>query len=156
MQNANLGSPKELLDAVEQHGKSGSYEEFVRLFNDEGIRDLAGSLLLSSMQLTGSVDLAKQQGATGEAVDAGVLAVSDVLKRWITKDTSAEQQKAMGDGLSTMWSAIGGASEDPSALKAFRISMRKSVEGISDHRKFCVEMMQSLREADQKAIRILR
>jgi len=144
-------SPKELLDAVEQYGKSGSYEDFVTLFNDKGVRDLAGSLLMSALQLTGSVDLAKTQGSEASSgMDSGVSAVSEVLKRRLPQNANAEQLKAMHDALSTMWSAIGGASEDPSALKAFRISMRKSVEGITDHRKFCVEIMQAYEKLTTK------
>jgi uncharacterized protein (TIGR03067 family) len=144
-------TPQELLDAVEQHGKSGSYEDFATLFNDKGVRDLAGSLLISALQLTGSVDLAKNQGAEASAgTDSGVATVSEVLKRWLPQSTNAEQLKAMRDGLSMMLNAIGGTSRDQPALQEFAISMRKSVEGIRDHRKFCVEMMRAYEKLTTK------
>ncbi len=105
---SSFESPTALLSAVDECGKNGSYEELVGRFTNESIHDLAGSLLIASLQMTGSIDLAKQQGAnTGAAVDVGVLAVNEVLKRWITKETFAEQQKAMGDGLSSMFGGIG-------------------------------------------------
>ncbi len=144
-------SPQALLSRVDEHGKSGSYEDFVTLFNDEGVRDLAGSLLMSALQLTGSVDLAKNQGAEASSgTDSGVAAVSEVFKRWLPQSANAEQLKAMRDGLTTMLNALGGASPDQSALQAYVISMRKSVEGIGDHRKFCVEMMRAYEKLTTK------
>ena len=146
-----FATPQELLDAAEQHGKSGSYEDFVTLFNDKGVRDLAGSLLMSALQLTGSVDLAKNQGAEASSgTDSGVAAVSEVLKRWLPQSSNAEQLKAMRDGLSMTLNAIGGTSRDQPALQEFVISMRKSVEGIRDHRKFCVEMMRAYEKLTTK------
>jgi len=117
----------------------------------EGVRDLAGSFMMSAMQLTSSVELGKQQGAdVSTAVDAGVLAVNEVLKHWITKETSAEQQKAMGDALSSMFRAIGGASPGEPTIQGYIVNLRKSVEGISDHRKFCVEMMKAYEKLTNK------
>jgi hypothetical protein len=45
-------TPQELLAAVGQYGNGGSYEDFVTLFSDEGVRDLAGSLLMSASVVT--------------------------------------------------------------------------------------------------------
>lgn len=140
----NLSTPHELVAAVKEYGRSGSYEDFVTLFSDEGVRDLAGSLLMSAMQLNGSVELGEKQGAeVSTGIDSGVMAVREVLKRWLPQRADAAQLKAVSEGLSMMLNAIGGASPDQSAIQQFAVSMRKSVEGIEDHRMFCVEMMQA-------------
>lgn len=144
-------SPQELLDAVEQRGKSGSYEDFATLFNDDGVRDLAGSLLMSAMMQTSMDELVRQQTTGGlSEVDPGTVAVRKVLQRWLPQSLSADQREYVGKGLSTMMSSIGSASPDQAALKEFVISMRKSVEGIADHRKFCVELMQAYEKLTTK------
>ncbi len=89
-------------------------------------------------------ELARQQTTGGlTEVDPGTVAVRKVLQRWLPQSLSADQQEYIGKGLSTMMSSIGGTSPDQTGLKEFVISMRKSVEGISDHRKFCVEIMKA-------------
>jgi hypothetical protein len=137
-------SPQELIDAVEQHGKSGSYEDFVKLFNDGGARDLAGSLLMQAVMQTSIDDLSRQLAFGGVAeVEPDFVAFRKVLQRWLPQSVTTAQQEAMGKGLSTIMSSIGGASPDHAALSEFVISLRESVAGISYHRKFCIEIMQA-------------
>jgi hypothetical protein len=99
-------TPQALLDAVEQHGKSGSYEDFVKLFNDGGARDLAGSLLMQAVMQT---SIEQTFGGLAE-VDSDFVAFRKVLQRWLPQSATTAQQEAMGMGLSTMMSSIGGAS----------------------------------------------
>ena len=134
-----FATPQELFDAVDQHGKSGSYEDFVKLFNDGGARDLAGSLLMQALMQT---SIEQAFGGLAE-VDSDFVAIRKVLQRWLPQSVTTAQQEAMSKGLSTMMSSIGGASPDQSALKEFVTSMRKSVEGIGNHRKFCIDIMQA-------------
>lgn len=144
-------SPQELLDAVEQRGKSGSYEDFATLFNDEGVRDLAGSLLMQAVMQTSIDDLSRQLAFGGVAeVEPDFVAFRKVLQRWLPQSVTTAQQEAMGKGLSTIISSIGGASPEQTTMKEFVTSMRKSVEGIADHRKFCVELMQAFEKLTTK------
>ncbi len=148
---SKFDTPQALLSRLDECSKNGSYEEFVALFTDEGVRDLAGTLMLSAMQLTASVELGEQQGAGVSAeLDTGVLAVRKVLKDWLIQDSTAEQQQAMGNALSTMFGAIGGASPNESGIQEFIVSMRKSAESISDQRKFAVEMMYAYEKLTSK------
>ncbi len=141
---AKFDTPQALLARVDESSKAGSYEEFLALFSDEGVRDLAGSMLMSAVMQSSMDELARQQTAGGlKEIDSGTLAIRKVLQRWLPQSATTAQQEALGKGLSTMMSAIGGASPDQAALKEFVISMRESVMGISDHREFCIEIMQA-------------
>ncbi len=72
------------------------------------------------------------------------VAFRKVLQRWLPQSVTTAQQEAMGKGLSTIMSSTGGGSPDHAALNEFVISLRESVAGIGDHRKFCIEIMQAL------------
>jgi hypothetical protein len=101
-------------------------------------------LLMQAVMQTSIDELARQLTFGGLAeVDSDFVAFRKVLQRWLPQSVTTAQQEAMGKGLSTMMSSIGGASPDQTAMKEFVTSMRKSVEGISDHRKFCIEIMQA-------------
>ncbi|MBL8817851.1 MAG: hypothetical protein JNL58_17630 [Planctomyces sp.] len=140
----NSETPEVLIARLNECGRNGSYKEFVALFTKEGIRDLAGSLMMSALQLNGLEEAASMPAPDGSTkLDSGVTAVREVLQRWLPQTADPEQSKAMKDGLSTMLNAIGGTPPNPSEVQGFVVSMRKSVEGIDDHGKFCIEMMQA-------------
>jgi hypothetical protein len=140
-----FATPEELLNAVEQYDQGGAYEAFITLFSDEGVRDLAGSLLMSAVMQTNIDELVRQHPLGGlSEVDPGTVAVRKVLQRWLPQSVSAAQQEAMGKGLSMMMNSMGGVSPDPTAVQEFIASTRNGVKGIADHRKFCVEIMQAL------------
>ena len=56
----------------------------------------------------------------------------------------------MGDGLSSMFGAIGGATPSKPSIQGYIVDMRKSAEGIRDHRKFCIEMMKAYEKLTNK------
>ncbi len=71
------------------------------------------------------------------------VAFRKVLQRWLSQSVTTAQHEAMGKGLSTIMSSTGGGSPDHAALNEFVISLRESVAGIGDHRKFSIEIMQA-------------
>jgi hypothetical protein len=73
-------TPQALLVRVDECSKNGSYEEFVSLFSDEGVRDLAGSLIVSAMQVTTMTEFAKQNGGD---LGQGPARVQETLNRWL-------------------------------------------------------------------------
>ena len=147
---AKFDTPQALLARVDESSKAGSYEEFIALFSEEGVRDLAGSMLMSAVMQTSIDELTQQMSGGLAEVNPDFVAFRKVLQRWLPQSVTTAQQEAMGKGLSTMMSSLGGASPDPAAMKEFVTSMRKSVEGISDHRKFCIEIMQAFEKLTKR------
>ncbi len=136
---ARFDTPQALLARLDECSKNGSYEEFVTLFTDEGVRDLAGCLLVSAMQMTAMVDLAKQ---TGGNLSHGTAPISEALEHWLKPNPTQEQQQAASDALSMMFSlAFSGTSPDITAITGYTDAIRKIAERITDHRKFSVDML---------------
>lgn len=141
---SKFDTPQALLARLDKCSQTGSYEEFVALFTDEGVRDLAGSLMVSAMQMTAMADLAKQNGGDS---DLGTMPIHEVLKRWSSPNPTQEQQQAAGDALSTMFGvAFGGPAPQDSAIRGFIDAIRKSAERVTDHRKFSVGMMNAYQQ----------
>ena len=60
------------------------------------------------------------------------------------------KQSKLPDALSSMFDAIGGASRGEPTIQGYIVNLRKSAESISDHRKFCVEMMKAYQKLTNK------
>ncbi len=56
---AKFDTPQALLARVDESSKAGSYEEFISLFSDEGVRDLAGSMLMQAVMQTSIDELSR-------------------------------------------------------------------------------------------------
>ncbi len=147
---AKFDTPQALLARVDESSKAGSYEEFISLFSDEGVRDLAGSMLMQAVMQTSIDELTQQMSGGLAEVNPDFVAFRKVLQRWLPQSVTTAQQEAMGKGLSTIMSSIGGASPDHAALNEFVISLRESVAGISDHPKFCIEIMQAFEKLTKR------
>ncbi len=148
---AKFDTPQALLTRVDESNKAGSYADFIALFSNEGVRDLAGSMLMQAVMQTNIDELSRQLTFGGVAEgEPDFVAFRKVLQRWLPQSVTTAQQEAMAKGLSTMMSSIGGASPDHAALNEFVISLRESVAGISDHPKFCIEIMQAFEKRTKR------
>ncbi len=107
---AKFDTPQALLARVDESSKVGSYEEFISLFSDEGVRDLAGSMLMQAVMQTSIDELSRQLTFGGVAEgEPDFVAFRKVLQRWLPQSVTTAQQEAMGKGLSTIMSSTGGA-----------------------------------------------
>ena len=150
VESPEWNTPQTVLARIDECNKSGSYDDFIALFSDEGVRDLAGSVLMQAVIQT-NIDEATRQFTFGVAEDdPELVAFRKVLQRWLPQSVTTAQQEAMGKGLSTMMSSIGGAAPDQTALKEFVSSIRESVGGIRDHRKFCIDIMRAFEKRTTK------
>ncbi|MFM2219961.1 MAG: hypothetical protein RL240_4279 [Planctomycetota bacterium] len=137
-------TPQALLARVDECSKNGSYEEFVSLFSDEGVRDLAGSLIVSAMQVTTVTELAKQNGGD---LGQGPARIQEALNRWLKPNPTPEQQQAVNEAFSLMFLVgVGGPVQDKSEITAYVAGIRKSAERVTDFRKFSVDMLKAYHE----------
>ncbi len=141
---AKFETPQELLARVDECSNNGSYEEFVSLFSDDGVRDLAGSLLVSAMQMTTMSELAKQNGGD---LGQGPARIQEALNRWLKPNPTPEQQQAESETLSLMYAVgFGGPVQDKSVIAGYVEGIRKSAERVTDLRKFSVDMLSAYHE----------
>jgi hypothetical protein len=139
-----LDTPQALLARVDECSNNGSYEEFVSLFSDEGVRDLAGSLIVSAMQVTTVTELAKQNGGD---LGQGPARIQEALNRWLKPNPTPEQQQAVNEAFSLMFLVgVGGPVQDKSEITAYVAGIRKSAERVTDFRKFSVDMLKAYHE----------
>jgi hypothetical protein len=139
-----LDTPQALLARVDECSNNGSYEEFVSLFSDEGVRDLAGSLIVSAMQVTTVTELAKQNGGD---LGQGPARIQEALNRWLKPNPTPEQQQAVNEAFSLMFLVgVGGPVQDKSEITAYVAGIRKSAERVTDFRKFSVGMLKAYHE----------